>query len=265
MFIDAVVTPLSFLKTFVSGRRQPVLTRCRADYPDGSTAFVDLVLKPLRPDFPEVRVESEVLCSMLASALGLPTPDAYLVELDEELLATWPRAQGEAGELGLRPGLAFGSVFMEGALPVSRAGAQAGPPFVEQALRLLVFDGLVVNRDRSVMNPNCLLVRNVLYAIDHEACLGSDGAAAPEELPALMAYHVSRQFLRSTGVSADAVDAEVAHVRATHENLMLTLVQASSLPVLGTRCRDVAAERIAWLKDDSVPIHELFRTLVQAR
>ena len=110
---------------------------------------------------------AEVVCAGLARALDLPVPEAVLVEVDPLLGRSEP--DQEVQELLLAsPGLNLGADFLPGSLGFDPLAHQVDPAL---AARVLWFDALVGNVDRSWRNPNLLMWHRTLWLIDHGACL----------------------------------------------------------------------------------------------
>ena len=115
---------------------------------------------------PKVLV-AEVICNGLARALALPVPELVAIELDPAL------SPGEPDEeiqelLKASVGLNLGVDFLPGALdfdPVSLDGE------VALAGRVMWFDAVIQNADRSWRNPNMLHWHGRLVLIDHGAAL----------------------------------------------------------------------------------------------
>jgi hypothetical protein len=110
---------------------------------------------------------AEVICAHLLRALGLPVPQLVTVDLDPAL------AVGEPDEevqdlLRASPGINLGIDFLPGALDLD---VKAFPVDPELAGRILWFDALVANVDRSWRNPNMLRWHGRPYLIDHGATL----------------------------------------------------------------------------------------------
>ena len=110
---------------------------------------------------------AEVICAHILRALGLPVPELVTVDLDPAL------AVGEPDEevqdlLRASPGINLGIDFLPGALDLD---AKAFPVEPELAGRILWFDALVTNVDRSWRNPNMLRWHGRPYLIDHGATL----------------------------------------------------------------------------------------------
>jgi hypothetical protein len=110
---------------------------------------------------------AEVISGELARALGLAVPDLVTVELDPILAANEPDEEVQ-DLLRASPGRNLGVDFLPGALDLDVA---AFPVSAEFAGRVLWFDALVNNVDRSWRNPNMLFWHGDPYLIDHGASL----------------------------------------------------------------------------------------------
>jgi hypothetical protein len=110
---------------------------------------------------------AEVVCGELARRLGLPVPALVTVDVAPELAVGEP--DFEVQELLQRSaGRNLGLDYLPGALDFE-AGADGVDP--ELAGRVLWFDALVGNVDRSWRNPNMLFWNGRLQLIDHGAAL----------------------------------------------------------------------------------------------
>jgi hypothetical protein len=110
---------------------------------------------------------AEVVCGELARALGLPVPAVVTVDVAPELAVGEP--DHEVQELLQRSaGRNLGLDYLPGALDF-----EAGADGVDGGLagRVLWFDALVGNVDRSWRNPNMLFWHGRLQLIDHGAAL----------------------------------------------------------------------------------------------
>jgi hypothetical protein len=110
---------------------------------------------------------AEVICGELARALGLAVPSLVTVDVAPELAVGEP--DHEVQELLQRSaGRNLGLDYLPGALDV-----EAGVDSVDPGLagRVLWFDALIGNVDRSWRNPNMLFWHGRLYLIDHGAAL----------------------------------------------------------------------------------------------
>jgi hypothetical protein len=113
---------------------------------------------------------AEVISGRLARGCGLAVPDLVGVEVDPAM------APGEPDQeiqdlLRASGGLNLGVDFLPGALDFDAARPMKGADGGTLAGRILWFDALTGNADRSWRNPNMLLWHGVLYLIDHGATL----------------------------------------------------------------------------------------------
>jgi hypothetical protein len=163
---------------------------------------------------------AEVVCGELARALGLPVPSLVTVDVAPELAVGEPDV--EVQELLQRSaGRNLGLDYLPGALDFE-AGADGVDPGL--AGRVLWFDALVGNVDRSWRNPNLLFWHGRLHLIDHGAALTFHhhwaGAAAAVSRP----YDASAHALVECDPDVPAADAELAP-RVTSELLGEVLAQ----------------------------------------
>jgi hypothetical protein len=110
---------------------------------------------------------AEVIAGELGRRLGLPVPDLALVELDPAIAKCEPDQEIQ-DLLARSAGLNLGMDFLPGSL-----GFDPGATVVEPgpASRILWFDALIGNVDRSWRNPNLLVWHGRLWLIDHGASL----------------------------------------------------------------------------------------------
>jgi hypothetical protein len=146
---------------------------------------------------------AEVVCAELARALGLPVPNLVTVDVAPELAVGEPDV--EVQELLQRSaGRNLGLDYLPGALDFE-AGADGVDPGL--AGRVLWFDALVGNVDRSWRNPNMLFWHGRLQLIDHGAALtfhhNWPGAAAAVRRP----YDATTHALIECDPDVEAADA----------------------------------------------------------
>ncbi|MGY1845734.1 MULTISPECIES: HipA family kinase [unclassified Blastococcus] len=163
---------------------------------------------------------AEVVCAELARALGLPVPALVTVDVVPELAVGEP--DHEVQELLQRSaGRNLGLDYLPGALDFE-AGADGVDP--ELAGRVLWFDALIGNVDRSWRNPNMLFWHGRLQLIDHGAALTFHhhwpGAAAAVARP----YDASAHALVECAPDVPAADTALAR-RVTRELLDRVLAQ----------------------------------------
>ncbi|MER7895268.1 HipA family kinase [Streptomyces sp. NPDC096046] len=110
---------------------------------------------------------AEVVCGELARRLGLRMPRLVTVELDAELGLGEPDEQVQS-LLRSSGGTNLGMDFLSGALGFDPL---AFPVDADEAGRVVWFDALINNVDRSWRNPNLLRWRGQLWLVDHGATM----------------------------------------------------------------------------------------------
>ena len=110
---------------------------------------------------------AEVVAGELARALDLPVPELVVVQLDPALGTSEPDQEVQE-LLRASPGANLGIDFLPGALDLDPAAFAVDPGF---AGRVLWFDALIGNVDRSWRNTNMLFWHRRPYLIDHGAAL----------------------------------------------------------------------------------------------
>jgi hypothetical protein len=111
---------------------------------------------------------AEVIAGGIARALGLRVPELVLVELDPALGRNEPDAEIRA-LIRSSAGLNLALDFLPGSIAYDPATPGAIDPKV--AARIVWFDALVSNVDRTARNPNLLVWHGGVYLIDHGAAL----------------------------------------------------------------------------------------------
>jgi hypothetical protein len=155
---------------------------------------------------------AEVVSGELARGLGLPVPELVTVELDPALGASEP--DQEVQDLLRRsPGWNLGMDFLPGALDLDPTAFPIDPGF---AGRVLWFDALVGNVDRTWRNVNMLRWHGEPWLIDHGATLTFHHSWTGPEPADVVAAGAARPYDASTHVllraapDLDAADAALA-------------------------------------------------------
>ncbi|MEV0209515.1 HipA family kinase [Streptomyces sp. NPDC050788] len=124
---------------------------------------------------------AEVICGELARRLGLRVPGLVTIGLDAVLGLGEPEQQVQ-DLLRSSGGTNLGMDFLSGALGFDPLAFEVSG---EEAGRIVWFDALVNNVDRSWRNPNLLMSQGDLWLIDHGATMiwhhnwpGADASAA---------------------------------------------------------------------------------------
>jgi hypothetical protein len=149
---------------------------------------------------------AEVICSRIASVLGLAVPELVAVDLDTALAAGEPDEEVQA-LLRNSGGLNLGVDFLPGALDFDPGAFQIDG---DVAARVLWFDALINNVDRSWRNPNLLFWHGRLYLIDHGAALTFHHTWNAPDASAARPYDASEHVLIGAEPDVAAADSELA-------------------------------------------------------
>ena len=112
---------------------------------------------------------AEIIVGLLARQAGLPTPEVVLVDIPDSFGRTEPDPEIQ-DLLRASHGLNFGARYLDGAFNFD---GNAASDFIspELAARIVWFDALVSNPDRTHRNPNLMIWERKPYLIDHGAAL----------------------------------------------------------------------------------------------
>ncbi|WP_214106316.1 HipA family kinase [Acrocarpospora catenulata] len=110
---------------------------------------------------------AEIICAELARGLGFRTPELKIVDLDPRLGLREPDEEIQ-DLLSASEGRNLAIDFLPGALGFDPPVWNPDPAF---AARLIWFDALIHNVDRSWRNPNLLVWHDRIWLIDHGAAL----------------------------------------------------------------------------------------------
>ena len=121
---------------------------------------------------------AELVAGEIARAAGLPVPELALIELDADLARTEPDPEIQ-DLIRQSAGTNLALDYLPGAATFDPV---ADTPDSTLAAKIVWFDALVVNIDRTPRNPNLLIWHRQLWMIDHGAALyfhhaGGDYAA----------------------------------------------------------------------------------------
>ena len=149
---------------------------------------------------------AEIVCGELARRLGLPVPEMVLVEVDPVLGRSEPDEEVQ-DLLRASPGLNLGVDFLPGSLGFDPVAHVVDP---ELASRVLWFDALISNVDRSWRNPNLLMWHRQLQLIDHGAALLFHHSWPRAEAMVERPYDVGDHVLSDQATCRQQADAELA-------------------------------------------------------
>ncbi|MCW2666790.1 MAG: hypothetical protein JWN57_1752 [Frankiales bacterium] len=149
---------------------------------------------------------AEVVCGELARRLGLPVPELVLAEVDPLLGRSEPDEEVQ-DLLKASGGLNLGMDFLPGALGFDPLAHTVEPAL---ASRVLWFDALVGNVDRSWRNPNMLMWHRALELIDHGATLVFHHSWARAAAFVERAYDVDDHVLAGQATARDQAHRDLA-------------------------------------------------------
>lgn len=187
---------------------------------------------------------AEIVVAGIAGLVDVPVPDLVGVDLAAEI------GRYEADEevqdlLNASLGMNLGVDLLPGAFGYD----SAYEPDRELAGRILWLDALCANVDRSWRNPNLLVWRGALFAIDHGAALyfhhaWPAGGNSPERFAA-QPFDVNEHIMRNFVAEARAQDDQLA-ARVTPEKLKGVLEEVPDEwlePVPGAETVEALRER----------------------
>jgi len=150
---------------------------------------------------------AEIIAGELARRLGLRVPELVLAELDPRIGVSEPDPEIQ-DLLRASEGVNLGVDFLPGSFGFDPLGWTAEPEF---ASRVLWFDALVQNVDRTWRNPNLLVWHRNIWLIDHGAALyfHYNWPTADPKRPFDAAEHVLRDRATAVGDAHAALAPQV--------------------------------------------------------
>lgn len=175
---------------------------------------------------------AEVVTGELGRALGLPVPELVVVGLDPVIANAEPDQEVQ-DLLRASAGDNLGMDYLPGSLGVESPTDAFGP---ELAARVVWFDALTLNVDRSWKNPNLLLWHGRPWLIDHGASLYFHHSWPEPDQAARKAYPRPQEhvLLTAAGPLAAAHDALAPLVSQQVLEQVLALVPDEWLTHEGT-------------------------------
>ncbi|MFF7178827.1 HipA family kinase [Streptomyces sp. NPDC008121] len=149
---------------------------------------------------------AEVVCGQLARRLGLRVPELVTIQLDPVIGLSEPDQEVQE-LLKASGGLNLGMDYLPGSLGFDPLAYEVDP---KEAGKVVWFDAVINNVDRSWRNPNMLVWHGDLWLIDHGATMiwhhNWPGAAASAAKP----YDASDHALAPFGPDVASAAAELA-------------------------------------------------------
>ncbi len=113
---------------------------------------------------------AELISGEIARTLGLPVPEIVLMELDAALARSEPDSEIQ-DLVQASAGLNLALDYLPGSITFDPLVASAAVDVQALAAKIVWFDALVTNVDRTPRNPNLLVWHRHLWLIDHGASL----------------------------------------------------------------------------------------------
>jgi hypothetical protein len=153
---------------------------------------------------------AELLAGEIGRALGLRTPEIVFIEVDGALSKAEPDPEIQ-DLLRSSAGLNIGIDFLPGALAYWPQTGRVDPEF---AARVVWFDALLMNVDRTPRNPNMLIWHGNPWLIDHGASIyvhhATDDIVARADSPfALISEHILLPYAAPLDTVADDLAARL--------------------------------------------------------
>jgi hypothetical protein len=151
---------------------------------------------------------AEVICGQLARRLGLRVPELVRIGLDPAIAPAEPDQEVQQ-LLRSSTGINLGMDYLPGSLGFDPLAYAVSPA---EAGRVVWFDALIGNTDRSWRNPNLLVWHGDLWLIDHGAALiwHHNWSGAPAATRAERPYDASDHVLASLAPDVAAAAADLA-------------------------------------------------------
>jgi hypothetical protein len=158
------VAAIEFIRVAGRGKTEPLFLTC--EKLDGSN--VEVAAKLLDGcDEKQVSLAREAIGACLAADLGLPIPEAFVVELSPDFVEAVPDARQQARFARSLP-FAFGSKLITGQWSNWNDGTPISVSLLDTAAAIFCFDAIVQNPDRRGVNTNCLTKDGDVRIFDHE-------------------------------------------------------------------------------------------------
>ncbi|MEU6680078.1 HipA family kinase [Streptomyces sp. NPDC046925] len=173
---------------------------------DGRGTYAPYVMKFTGAGQGRKTLVAEVICGQLARALGFRMPGLTTVGLDPVLGLGEPDQQVQE-LLKSSGGTNLGMEYLSGALGFDSLAFDVDPA---EAGRIVWFDALINNVDRSWRNPNMLVAGGELWLIDHGASMIWHHNWRTAETAAAKPYDASDHALAPFGPDVASAAAELA-------------------------------------------------------
>jgi len=153
-----------------SGETRPLVIAARTE----DDTAVEVILKVRHPEsgihFEGTSLACELICAVLARAVGLPVADYSIVEVTKEMASAVPDARIRK-LLENNIGMNFGTRLLEGFDDWHYLNDPRNPVLQAVFADVMTFDAIVLNTDRRTAKPNLLWQGDRVVMIDHALAL----------------------------------------------------------------------------------------------
>jgi len=158
--------PEIYHKQLESGVTKPSLLTCKDK--DGNRKGEYVVKLRANISFGVTSLAFELIASNIALCLDIPTPEAVLIEIDENFASSIKEEEISKSFISSL-GLNFGNKYLKGYSTWTR-GMSLSSFQSQLACEIFAFDALIQNPDRSLVHnkPNVLTKNEEIIIIDHE-------------------------------------------------------------------------------------------------
>jgi hypothetical protein len=161
-YLDAV----TFLKMIESGRTNPCVFICEDK--SGNTAGEYVVKLRGSREIRENSFVFELYASFLGKYFELNVPDPAIVSIQSEFFDSIENLKIKE-LIQNSDGLNFGSKYLSGGFTIWPMDMEVPADLLDKSFKIFVYDMVIQNPDRKVINPNILWKGRNIYIIDHES------------------------------------------------------------------------------------------------
>lgn len=160
-----VYNAISFQRELRTGRTNPCIFICEAAEGEDPVEYVVKLKAGIESG--KTGLSAELIASLLADELDIPTPKPTLIAINPEFPEAIPNPELAAkirGSIGLN----FGSKMITEGYGTWLQGKSIPTGLKALAAEIFVFDAFIQNPDRREDKPNILMKGSELFIIDHE-------------------------------------------------------------------------------------------------
>lgn len=210
----------AYLRSISSGRSKPAIFLCEDS--DGNSAGEYVLKLQGGMEGGGTALTCELVSSLVADYLGVPTPAPAIVQLDTTIGELIANSNPEAGNIIRRSGgKNFASKVLSPGFKTWPVGKGIPAVLRATATEIFALDALIQNPDRRYDNPNLLWGDDQIFVIDHDAAfsflLEIGPHASPWELERLR-FLDDHVFYRDLKGRFEPLDRFIGAVESMHDD-----------------------------------------------